>query len=64
MHLTEQSARLTLDRRDRPAITPAQIEAGERIFAEWKSENWGAIHEDGALGDVPALLTKLAAVFS
>jgi hypothetical protein len=51
-----------MSERDRPAITSAQIEAGTAIYADWKSENWGEIHEDGGLGDVPALLARLAEV--
>ncbi len=47
----------------RMALTPAQLEAGERIFAEWMSENWGEIHRDGGLGDVCGLLSKLKAAF-
>ena len=31
MYLTEQAPRLTLAERDRPAITPAMIEAGKRV---------------------------------
>lgn len=50
--------------RDRPVLAPAQLEAGEQIFADWKSENWCEIHEDGGLDDVAALLARLAVVFS
>ncbi len=33
MYLTEQSSRITLAERDRPAITPAMIEAGVAALA-------------------------------
>lgn len=51
------------DRPDEP-LSPAQIEAGERIFGEWLSEHWADMREDGALGDVAQLLTRLRVVFS
>ena len=63
MHLTEQTERLTVAERDRPVLTAAQLEAGTQIFGEWMSENWGEIHEDGGLGDVEGLLSKLMAAF-
>jgi hypothetical protein len=64
MYLTEQPSDRTLPERDRPAITAAQLESGERIFADWKSENWSEMYQDGGLGDVHALLARLATVFS
>ncbi len=50
--------------RDRPALTRSQIEAGTEIYADWKSENWGEIHQDGGLGDVENLFKRLSVVFS
>ena len=57
---------LNKDLRDRPAepLSPAQIEAGESVVADWKSENWGEIHEDGGLGDVADLLARLRIILS
>jgi hypothetical protein len=64
MHLTEQTPGISVGQRDRPVLTPSQIAEGERIFADWKSENWAAIHEDGALGDVAQLLVRLRVVLA
>jgi len=50
--------------RDRPVLTRPQIEAGTAIYADWKSENWGEIHQDGGLGAVGELLARLRVIFS
>lgn len=62
--MTKHPARDSMDERDRPALTPSQLAEGERIFADWKSENWDTIHKDGGLGDVAQLLARLRVLLS
>jgi len=50
--------------KDGAALTPEMIEAGVRVFSEWKSENYGELFEDGGLGDVADLLARLRLVLT
>lgn len=43
-------------------VTPEMIVAAEKVFADWKSENYGPLVELGGLGDVADLLARFSAI--